>query len=146
MEGKEVRHGVVNSAIWATVTTAASNGSVNAMHDSFTPLGGLVPMWMMMLGEVVFGGVGSGLYGMFAFIMIAVFAAGLMVGRTPEYMGKKIGIFEMKMAVADRINPGTGSLIWYSGRPAQFIRPGRDIQCGTTGIQRSALCLFFRRQ
>jgi K+-transporting ATPase ATPase A chain len=98
MEGKEVRFGVVNSAIWATVTTAASNGSVNSMHESFTPLGGLVPMWMMMLGEVIFGGVGSGLYGMLAFIVIAVFVAGLMVGRTPEYLGKKIGIFEMKMA------------------------------------------------
>ncbi len=98
MEGKEVRFGVVNSAIWGTVTTAASNGSVNAMHDSFTPLGGLVPMWMMMLGEVIFGGVGSGLYGMLAFVVIAVFVAGLMVGRTPEYLGKKIEIHEMKMA------------------------------------------------
>lgn len=99
MEGKEVRFGVVNSSIWATVTTAASNGSVNAMHDSFSPLGGLVPMWMMLLGEVVFGGVGSGLYGMLAFVVIAVFVAGLMVGRTPEYLGKKIEIHEMKMAV-----------------------------------------------
>lgn len=98
MEGKEVRFGVVNSAIWGTATTAASNGSVNAMHDSFTPLGGLVPMWMMMLGEVIFGGVGSGLYGMLAFVVIAVFVAGLMVGRTPEYLGKKIEIHEMKMA------------------------------------------------
>ena len=99
MEGKEVRLGVVNSSIWATATTAASNGSVNSMHDSFTPLGGFVSMWMMMLGEVIFGGVGSGLYGMLAFVVIAVFVAGLMVGRTPEYLGKKIEIFEMKMAV-----------------------------------------------
>ncbi len=98
MEGKEVRFGTVNSAIWATITTAASNGSVNSMHDSFTPLGGLVPMWMMQLGEVVFGGVGSGLYGMLIFAIIAVFVAGLMVGRTPEYLGKKIEAFEMKMA------------------------------------------------
>ena len=98
MEGKEVRFGAVNSAIWATATTAASNGSVNAMHDSFSPLGGLVAIWMMMLGEVVFGGVGSGLYGMLAFVIIAVFVAGLMVGRTPEYLGKKIEIFEMKMS------------------------------------------------
>ena len=98
MEGKEVRFGVVNSSIWATATTAASNGSVNSMHDSFTPLGGLVPMWMMLLGEVIFGGVGSGLYGMLAFVVIAVFVAGLMVGRTPEYLGKKIEIHEMKMA------------------------------------------------
>ena len=98
MEGKEVRFGVVSSSIWATVTTAASNGSVNAMHESFTPIGGLVSMWMMMLGEVIFGGVGSGLYGMLAFVVIAVFVAGLMVGRTPEYLGKKIEIHEMKMA------------------------------------------------
>jgi K+-transporting ATPase ATPase A chain len=98
MEGKEVRFGIVNSALWATVTTAASNGSVNSMHDSFTPLGGLVPMWMMQLGEVIFGGVGSGLYGMLAFVIIAVFVSGLMVGRTPEYLGKKIEAFEMKMA------------------------------------------------
>ena len=98
MEGKEARFGIVNSALWATVTTAASNGSVNSMHDSYTPLGGLVPMWLMQLGEVVFGGVGSGLYGMLAFVIIAVFVAGLMVGRTPEYLGKKIESFEMKMA------------------------------------------------
>ncbi len=98
MEGKEVRFGIGNSALWATATTAASNGSVNAMHDSFTPLGGLVPMWLMQLGEVVFGGVGSGLYGMLMFAIVAVFIAGLMVGRTPEYLGKKIEAFEMKMA------------------------------------------------
>jgi K+-transporting ATPase ATPase A chain len=98
MEGKETRFGIVNSAIWATATTAASNGSVNAMHDSFTPLGGLIPMWLMQLGEVIFGGVGSGLYGMLAFAIVAVFIAGLMVGRTPEYLGKKIEAYEMKMA------------------------------------------------
>lgn len=98
MEGKEVRFGAANSALWATATTAASNGSVNAMHDSFTPLGGLVPMWLIQLGEVVFGGAGSGLYGMLAFIIVAVFVAGLMIGRTPEYLGKKIEAFEMKMA------------------------------------------------
>ena len=98
LEGKETRFGVVNSALWATVTTAASNGSVNSMHDSFTPLGGLVPMALMQLGEVVFGGVGSGLYGMLVFAILTVFMAGLMVGRTPEYLGKKIEAFEMKMA------------------------------------------------
>jgi len=98
MEGKEVRFGIANSALWATATTAASNGSVNSMHDSFTPLGGLVPMWMIQLGEVVYGGVGSGLYGMLAFAIIGVFVAGLMVGRTPEYLGKKIESYEMKMA------------------------------------------------
>ena len=98
LEGKELRFGAASSALWATATTAASNGSVNAMHDSFTPLGGLVPMWLMQLGEVIFGGVGSGLYGMLVFAVIAVFIAGLMVGRTPEYLGKKIEAFEMKMA------------------------------------------------
>jgi K+-transporting ATPase ATPase A chain len=98
MEGKEARFGIANSALWATATTAASNGSVNAMHDSFTPLGGLVPMWLMQLGEVVFGGVGSGLYGMLMFAVVAVFLAGLMVGRTPEYLGKKIDAYEVKMA------------------------------------------------
>jgi K+-transporting ATPase ATPase A chain len=98
MEGKETRFGPATSAIWAAATTAASNGSVNSMHDSYTPLGGLVPMWLMQLGEVVFGGVGSGLYGMLVFAIIAVFIAGLMVGRTPEYLGKKIEAYEMKMA------------------------------------------------
>ena len=98
MEGKEVRFGTAASALWATATTAASNGSVNSMHDSFTPLGGLVPMLMMQLGEVVFGGVGSGLYGMVTFAILSVFIAGLMVGRTPEYLGKKIEAYEMKMA------------------------------------------------
>ncbi len=126
MEGKETRFGIVNSALWATATTAASNGSVNAMHDSFTPLGGLVPMWMIQLGEVVFGGVGSGLYGMLVFAIIAVFIAGLMIGRTPEYLGKKIEAFEMKMAsivilatpllvlvgtaIAVLVTPGTSSV------------------------------------
>ncbi|MFT3879433.1 MAG: potassium-transporting ATPase subunit KdpA [Gemmatales bacterium] len=98
LEGKEVRFGIVNSTLWATATTAASNGSVNAMHDSFTPLGGLIPLWLMQLGEVIFGGVGSGLYGMLIFAIIAVFIAGLMVGRTPEYLGKKIEAYEIKMA------------------------------------------------
>jgi K+-transporting ATPase ATPase A chain len=98
MEGKEVRFGIANSALWATATTAASNGSVNSMHDSYMPLGGLVPMWLMQLGEVIYGGVGSGLYGMLAFVIIAVFISGLMVGRTPEYLGKKIEAYEMKMA------------------------------------------------
>ena len=98
MEGKETRFGIANSALWATATTAASNGSVNSMHGSFTPLGGLVPMSLMQLGEVVFGGVGSGLYGMLMFAILAVFIAGLMVGRTPEYLGKKIEAYEVKMA------------------------------------------------
>ena len=98
MEGKEVRFGIAASALWASATTAASNGSVNSMHASYTPLGGLIPMLNMQLGEVVFGGVGSGLYGMLVFAILAVFIAGLMIGRTPEYLGKKIESFEMKMS------------------------------------------------
>lgn len=97
MEGKEARFGIDASALFAVITTAASCGAVNAMHDSFTPLGGLVPMVMMQLGEVVFGGVGAGLYGMLVFAILAVFVAGLMIGRTPEYLGKKIEAHEMKM-------------------------------------------------
>ena len=111
MEGKEVRFGIVNSALWATATTAASNGSVNAMHDSFTPLGGLAPTWLMQLGEIVFGGVGSGLYGMLIFALITVFIAGLMVGRTPEYLGKKIEAFEMKMAALVILLPSAAVLL-----------------------------------
>lgn len=98
MEGKEVRFGITNSALWATVTTATANGSVNAMHDSFTPLGGLMPLWLMEIGEVAFGGVGSGLYSMLILVILTVFVAGLMVGRSPEYLGKKIEPYEMKMA------------------------------------------------
>jgi K+-transporting ATPase ATPase A chain len=98
MVGKEVRFGIANSAIWATATTAASNGSVNSMHASYTPLGATVTLVMMQLGEVIFGGVGSGLYGMLVFVIVAVFVAGLLVGRTPEYLGHKIEAYEMKMA------------------------------------------------
>jgi len=111
MEGKELRFGPGPSALWATATTAASNGSVNAMHDSFTPLGGLVPLWLMQLGEVVFGGVGSGLYGMLMFALVAVFIGGLMVGRTPEYLGKKVEAFEMKMASIAILLPCAAVLI-----------------------------------
>lgn len=99
MEGKEARFGIATSSTWATFTTAASNGSVNSMHDSYTPIGGMITMLLMQLGEVIFGGVGCGLYGMLAFAILTVFIAGLMVGRTPEYLGKKIEPFEMKMAV-----------------------------------------------
>jgi K+-transporting ATPase ATPase A chain len=99
MEGKEVRFGIANSALFATVTTDASCGAVNSMHDSYTPLGGLVPLVNIMLGEVIFGGVGAGMYGVLLFVILAVFIAGLMVGRTPEYLGKKIGPFEVKMAM-----------------------------------------------
>ena len=130
MEGKEVRFGIAGSAIWATATTAASNGSVNAMHDSFTPLGGLVPLWLIQLGEVVFGGVGSGLYGMLMFALIAVFVAGLMIGRTPEYLGKKIEAYEMKMAsVAILLPPlvvlvGTAIAVLAEAGKAGVANPG----------------------
>jgi K+-transporting ATPase ATPase A chain len=111
MEGKEEQIGAANSALWSTATTAASNGSVNSMLDSYTPLGGLVPMWLIQLGEVIFGGVGSGLYGMLAFVIIAVFIAGLMIGRTPEYLGKKIESYEMKMAAIMVLIPVLFSLL-----------------------------------
>jgi K+-transporting ATPase ATPase A chain len=111
MEGKEARIGPVESGIWATATTAASNGSVNSVHDSFTPLGGLWPMWLIQLGEVVFGGVGSGLYGMLLFAIVAVFIAGLMVGRTPEYLGKKIEAYEVKMASIAILVPAGAVLV-----------------------------------
>jgi K+-transporting ATPase ATPase A chain len=99
MEGKEVRFGIANSALFATVTTDASCGAVNSMHDSFMPLGGMVPMANILLGEIVFGGVGAGLYGMLVFVVMAVFIAGLMVGRTPEYLGKKIEAYDVQMAM-----------------------------------------------
>lgn len=130
MEGKEIRFGIGPSALWAAFTTAASNGSVNAMHDSFTPLGGLVPMWLMQLGEVVFGGVGSGLYGMVLFVLVAVFVAGLMVGRTPEYLGKKIEAYEMKMAAIGILAPcatvllGTALSLMTTGGTATIYNPG----------------------
>jgi K+-transporting ATPase ATPase A chain len=130
MEGKEARFGIVNSALWATATTAVSNGSVNSMHDSYAPLGGLAPMWLMQLGEVVYGGVGSGLYGMLAFVIVAVFVAGLMVGRTPEYLGKKIETFEMKMAALIILIPvllvlaGTAVAVVTPAGKASIFNPG----------------------
>jgi len=111
MEGKEVKHSIAESAIWATTTTAASNGSVNSMHDSYTPLGGLGPIYLMGLGEVAFGGVGCGLYGLILFAIVAVFISGLMVGRTPEFLGKKIEAFEMKMASIGILVPAVACLI-----------------------------------
>jgi K+-transporting ATPase ATPase A chain len=130
MEGKELRFGLAQSALWVAATTAASNGSVNAMHDSLTPLGGLVPMVLMQLGEVVFGGVGSGLYGMLAFAIVAVFVSGLMVGRTPEYLGKKIGAYEMKMAALAILAPciavlvGTAAACALPAGRASVLNPG----------------------
>src|SRR5204863_1905688 len=123
-EGKEVRFGVAGSALWAAATTAASNGSVNAIHDSFTPLGGLIPMGLIQLGEVVFGGVGSGLYGMLMFAIVAVFVAGLMVGRTPEYLGKKIESFEMKMASLTILIP---PLVALTGTALAVLGPGLSV-------------------
>ena len=130
MEGKEIRFGIVNSALWATATTAASNGSVNSMHDSYTPLGGLVPMWLMQLGEVIFGGVGSGLYGMLVFAIVAVFVAGLMIGRTPEYLGKKIESYEIKMSAIAVLVPlimalgGTAVAVMLEAGRAGVANPG----------------------
>lgn len=131
MEGKETRFGIVSSAIWATSTTAAANGSVNSMLDSYTPLGGLIPLWMMLSGEVIFGGVGSGLYGMVLFIMLAVFIGGLMVGRTPEYLGKKIEPHEMKMiSIAILIMP---LLVLFSTALAAITQAGTSA-IGNKGI------------
>lgn len=129
MEGKEARFGIAPSTLWAAATTAASNGSVNSMHDSYMPLGGLVPMWLMQLGEVIFGGVGSGLYGMLMFAIVAVFIAGLMVGRTPEYLGKKIEAYEMKMASLVILIPcavvliGTATAVVSEGGLATIYNP-----------------------
>jgi len=130
MEGKESRFGILGSALYAVVTTAASCGAVNGMHDSFTALGGMIPMWLMQIGEVVFGGVGSGLYGMLLFVLLAVFIAGLMIGRTPEYLGKKIEVREMKLvAIAILVTPTlvlcgtTLALMTETGRAA-ILNPG----------------------
>jgi K+-transporting ATPase ATPase A chain len=130
MEGKETRFGVVGSALWATATTATSSGSVNSLHDSYTPLGGLAPMWLMQLGEVAVGGVGSGLAGMLVFALIAVFVAGLMVGRTPEYLGKKIEAYEIKMAALVILVPpalvlvGTALAVALPAGRAGILNPG----------------------
>ena len=137
MEGKEVRNGIAESALFATITTDASCGAVNGMHDSFTPLGGMVPLSNIMLGEVVFGGVGAGMYGMLIFVVLAVFIAGLMVGRTPEYLGKKIESYDVKMAMLYALIfpfiilafaavfvllPSTGLSVTHQSRPARILR------------------------
>lgn len=130
MEGKESRFGILASSLFAVVTTAASCGAVNAMHDSFTALGGMVPLWLMQIGEVVFGGVGSGLYGMLLFVLLAVFIAGLMTGRTPEYLGKKIDVREMKMtALAILVTPalvlcGTALAMMTEAGRSGMLNPG----------------------
>jgi K+-transporting ATPase ATPase A chain len=120
MEGKEIIHGIGTSSLWATATTGASNGAVNAMHDSFTPLSGMFLMFLMQIGEVVFGGVGSGVYGMLAFVILTVFIAGLMVGRTPEYLGKKIEAFDMKMVCIVILTP---ALFMLFGTLAAVLMP-----------------------
>jgi len=130
MEGKEVRFGIANSALWAAATATTSNGSVNAMHDSFTPLGGMIPMWLIQLGEIVFGGVGSGLYGMLVYAIVAVFIAGLMVGRTPEYLGKKIEAFEMKMAALVILLPAAAVLL---GTAIACVTPQGTAALGNPG-------------
>ncbi|MFO0933518.1 MAG: potassium-transporting ATPase subunit KdpA [Planctomycetota bacterium] len=130
LEGKEVRFGVAGSATWAAATTAASNGSVNSMHDAYRPLGGLVPMVLMQLGEVVFGGVGSGLYGMVVFALVAVFVAGLMIGRTPEYLGKKLEAFEMKMASLVILAPAAVVLV---GTAIAAVHPAGRAGIGNPG-------------
>lgn len=130
MEGKESRFGILATSMYAVVTTAASCGAVNAMHDSFTALGGMVPLWLMQIGEVVFGGVGSGLYGMLLFVLLTVFIAGLMIGRTPEYLGKKIDVFDMKMtALAILVTPtivllGTALALGTDAGRAGILNPG----------------------
>lgn len=130
MESKEARFGIANSAIWAVATTSASNGSVNSMHDSYTSIGGMIPLWLIQLGEVIFGGVGCGLYGMIAFVIIAVFIAGLMIGRTPEYLGKKIEAYEMKMASIMMLIPpifiliGTAVALMTEAGRAGIYNPG----------------------
>jgi len=124
MEGKESRFGILASSLYAVVTTAASCGAVNAMHDSLTALGGMVPLWLMQIGEVVFGGVGSGLYGMLLFVLLAVFIAGLMIGRTPEYLGKKIDVPEMKLtALAILVTP---ALVLLGSALAMMTDAGRS--------------------
>ena len=130
LEGKETRFGIAESALWASATTAASNGSVNSMHDSYMPVGGLVTLWNMMLGEVAFGGVGSGLYGMLLFAVMAVFLAGLMIGRTPEYLGKKIEAYDIQMvSIAILLPPllvllGTAAAVLLPAGVAGIANPG----------------------
>ena len=140
MEGKETRFGIAQSTLFATVTTDASCGAVNSMHDSYTPLGGLVPLFNIQTGEVIFGGVGAGLYGMLLYAIVGVFIAGLMVGRTPEYIGKKIEQKEVKMAMlailaTAFLHPGLlrrSASSSRSPRAATGIRPGRRSRTSTT--------------
>ena len=139
MEGKEVRFGITGTTLFATATTASSTGAVNAMHDSFTPLGGLVPLWLIQLGEVVYGGVGSGLYTMLIFAIIAVFMAGLMVGRTPEYLGKKIEAFETKMASLVILIPAASVLVCAA---IAVVLPGATVSISNPGAHGFSQILY----
>ena len=142
MEGKEVRFGIVDSALWATVTTDTSCGAVNSMHDSFTPLGGLVPLLNMQIGEIIFGGVGSGLYGMLVMAVLSVFIAGLMVGRTPEYLGKKIEGREMKLAMLFILIFPAVILLPAGDRDRHQGGPGGHHQSRTARLFADSLCLL----
>ena len=155
MEGKEVRFGIAPSALWAVATTDASNGSVNSMHDSYTPIGGLVPLFNIQTGEVIFGGVGAGLYGMLLFAIVAVFIAGLMVGRTPEYLGKKIESKEVKMAMLALIACAASILVFtavssqiHFPKDGYWNPPGPAIanmnNNGPHGLSRDPLRIFQR--
>ena len=147
MEGKEVRFGIFNSALFATITTDASCGAVNSMHDSFTPLGGFVPLFNIQLGEIIFGGVGAGLYGMLVFVVLAVFIAGLMVGRTPEYLGKKIQSFEVKMAMLALLVLAVDILGFHRLGGGQPMGIGRAEQQRPAWPERNSLRLqFLHRQ
>ena len=141
MEGKEVRFGIVASALFAVITTAASCGAVNAMHDTFTALGGMVPLINIQLGEIIFGGVGAGMYGMLLFVILAVFIAGLMVGRTPEYLGKKIEAKEVKMAMLAILILPLMILGWTRGRRGVSDGGRLDGQSGPARLHRGALRL-----
>ena len=143
MEGKEVRFGIANSALFATVTTDASCGAINGWHDSFTPLGGMVPLVNIMLSEVIFGGVGAGMYGMLIYIVLAVFIAGLMVGRTPEYLGKKIEAYDVKMAMLVALVFPLVILAFAAISSREWIRHIQHIESRATRLQRDSLRLHF---
>ncbi len=145
MEGKEVRFGIANSALFATVTTDASCGAVNGWHDSFTPLGGMVPLVNIMLSEVIFGGVGAGMYGMLIYVVLAVFIAGLMVGRTPEYLGKKIEAYDVKMAMLVALVFPLVILVFTGFSSVQRLRDIEHQQSRAARLHPDALRVHLRR-
>ena len=147
MEGKEVRFGIFNSALFATITTDASCGAVNSMHDSFTPLGGFVPLFNIQLGEIIFGGVGAGLYGMLVFVVLAVFIAGLMVGRTPEYLGKKIESYDVKMAMLSLLDSVPFRILGFAAwAVGEQMGPRRLEQQRPARLERNSLRLQLRHR